>query len=164
MGGGVFKTCRLARRSCIRAVIATVVLPGFSGLLASPQPLAAQDVKRIMVSVGQQMMWAFYDSEVVSSSSVSTGKPGFETPLGTYAIMNKIPSQTMEGVLGGEYYNVPDVPWVMYFTEGGVALHGAYWHSDFGTPVSHGCVNLPMDVAEWLYDWAPVGTPVLVVP
>ena len=56
----------------------------------------------------------------------------------------------MEGVIGGEYYNVPDVPCVMYFTNGGHALHGTYWHSNFGTPMSHGCVNLPMDVAAWM--------------
>jgi lipoprotein-anchoring transpeptidase ErfK/SrfK len=69
----------------------------------------------------------------------------------------------MEGVIGGEYYNVPDVPWVLYFTNSGHALHGTYWHNNFGTPMSHGCVNLPLDVAAWLYDWAPMGTPVRVV-
>src|SRR5215207_2486857 len=61
------------------------------------------------------------------------------------------------------HYNVPDVPWVLYFTNSGHALHGTYWHNNFGTPMSHGCINLPMDVAAWLYDWAPLGTPVLVV-
>jgi lipoprotein-anchoring transpeptidase ErfK/SrfK len=58
---------------------------------------------------------------------------------------------------------VPDVPWVLYFTNSGHALHGTNWHNNFGTPMSHGCINLPMDVAAWLYDWAPLGTPVLVV-
>jgi lipoprotein-anchoring transpeptidase ErfK/SrfK len=70
----------------------------------------------------------------------------------------------MEGVLGGEYYNVPDVPDVMYFTDFGHALHGTYWHNNFGTPMSHGCVNLPMDVAAWMYQWASVGTRVEIVP
>jgi lipoprotein-anchoring transpeptidase ErfK/SrfK len=63
----------------------------------------------------------------------------------------------MEGVLGGEYYNVPDVPDVLYFTDRGHAIHGTYWHSNFGTPMSHGCVNLPTDVADWMYQWSTVG-------
>jgi lipoprotein-anchoring transpeptidase ErfK/SrfK len=119
--------------------------------------------KSIVVSVGQQMLWAYKGNKVVLSSYVSTGRAGFDTPVGSYAVLTKLPSQTMEGVIGGEYYNVPDVPWVLYFTNSGHALHGTYWHNSFGTPMSHGCVNLPLDVAAWLYDWAPVGTRVRVV-
>jgi lipoprotein-anchoring transpeptidase ErfK/SrfK len=119
--------------------------------------------KSIVVSVGQQMLWAYKGDKVVLSSYVSTGRAGFDTPVGSYAVLTKLPSQTMEGVIGGEYYNVPDVPWVLYFTNSGHALHGTYWHNSFGTPMSHGCVNLPLDVAAWLYDWAPVGTRVLIV-
>ncbi len=119
--------------------------------------------KTIVVSVGQQMLWAYKGDKVVLSSYVSTGRVGFDTPVGSYAVLTKFPSQTMEGVIGGEYYNVPDVPWVLYFTNSGHALHGTYWHNNFGTPMSHGCVNLPLDVAAWLYDWAPVGTPVRVI-
>jgi lipoprotein-anchoring transpeptidase ErfK/SrfK len=119
--------------------------------------------KSIVVSVGQQMLWAYKGDNVVLSSYVSTGRAGFDTPVGSYAVLTKLPSQTMEGVIGGEYYNVPDVPWVLYFTNSGHALHGTYWHNSFGTPMSHGCVNLPLDVAAWLYDWAPVGTRVLIV-
>jgi lipoprotein-anchoring transpeptidase ErfK/SrfK len=131
--------------------------------LALPVATQAKARKAIVVSVGQQMMWVYKGDEVVLSSYVSTGRAGFETPLGTFFILTKLPSQTMEGVIGGEYYNVPDVPNVMYFTNQGHALHGTYWHNNFGTPMSHGCVNLPMDVAAWLYNWAPVGTPVYIV-
>jgi lipoprotein-anchoring transpeptidase ErfK/SrfK len=120
--------------------------------------------KTIVVSVGQQLLWAYKGDKVVLSSYVSTGRAGFDTPIGSYAVLTKLPSQTMEGVIGGEYYNVPDVPWVLYFTNSGHALHGTYWHNSFGTPMSHGCVNLPLDVAAWLYDWALVGTRVLVIP
>jgi hypothetical protein len=162
MGGDVLRNLRSVRRLIVRTGV--LVLLCIFSLCASPQHLEAKAEKRIMVSIGQQMMWAFKGDQVVVSSYVSTGRAGFDTPLGTYAILTKIPSQTMEGVIGGEYYNVPDVPWVMYFTDGGHALHGTYWHNNFGTPMSHGCVNLPMDVAAWLYDWAPVGTPVLIVP
>ncbi|MFN8590948.1 MAG: L,D-transpeptidase [Thermomicrobiales bacterium] len=127
-------------------------------------PAQARGQKVILVSIGRQTMWAMKAGEVMLSSLVSTGRAGFDTPLGSYAILTKLPSQTMSGVIGGESYNVPDVPNVMYFTNAGHALHGTYWHNNFGTPMSHGCVNLPMDVAAWLYAWAPVGTPVQIVP
>ncbi len=162
MGGDVLRNLRSVRRLIVRTGV--LLLLCIVSLCASPPHLEAKAEKTIMVSIDQQMMWAFKGDQVVVSSYVSTGRAGFDTPLGTYAILTKIPSQSMEGVIGGEYYNVPDVPWVMYFTNGGHALHGTYWHNNFGTPMSHGCVNLPMDVAAWLYDWAPVGTPVLIVP
>ncbi|MDP9369938.1 MAG: L,D-transpeptidase [Chloroflexota bacterium] len=65
----------------------------------------------------------------------------------------------MKGILGGEYYNVPDVPWTMYVTDDGHVMHGTYWHANFSVPMSHGSVNLLMDVAAWLFDWTPAGTP-----
>jgi lipoprotein-anchoring transpeptidase ErfK/SrfK len=130
--------------------------------LAAPATGAAKPQKTIVISISQQTLWAYKGHQVVLSSYVSTGRTGFDTPVGSFAVLTKLPSQTMEGVIGGEYYNVPDVPDVMYFTNRGHALHGTYWHNNFGTPMSHGCVNLPMDVAAWLYDWAPVGTPVLI--
>ncbi len=132
--------------------------------VAAPATGSAKAQKAIVVSISQQMLWAYKGDKVVLSSYVSTGRAGFDTPLGSYAVLTKLPSQTMEGVIRGEYYNVPDVPSVLYFTNGGHALHGTYWHNNFGIPMSHGCVNLPLDVADWLYNWAPVGTPVLIVP
>jgi lipoprotein-anchoring transpeptidase ErfK/SrfK len=57
-----------------------------------------------------------------------------------------------------DFYEVEDVPHVMYFTQLAEALHGAYWHNNFGNTMSHGCVNLPLDVARWMYGWAPLGT------
>ena len=161
---GMLRIRHLMCRTPLRALLVVVLLFGLIGVLSLPQPTEAKAQKTIMVSIGQQAMWALKGDDVVLSSYVSTGRAGFDTPLGTYVILTKLPSQTMAGVIGGEYYNVPDVPWVMYFTNGGHALHGTYWHNNFGTPMSHGCVNLPMDVAAWLYDWAPVGTPVLIVP
>jgi lipoprotein-anchoring transpeptidase ErfK/SrfK len=149
---------RLRPVAPILVLLALLVATGFTG------PAAAKGAKSIVVSISLQSMTAYKGDKVIMSSYVSTGKAGFDTPIGSYAIVSKLPSQTMEGVVGGEYYNVPDVPSVMYFTNYGHALHGTYWHSSFGTPMSHGCVNLPMDVAAWLYQWAPVGTPVLVVP
>ena len=122
--------------------------------------------KEIVVSLSQQAMWAYEGGEVVAATLVSTGTgavPEAVTPVGSFQILTKYDIQDMEGNIGG-YYFVPDVPNVMYFDNLGNALHGTYWHSNFGTPMSHGCVNLPLDVAAWLYQWAPVGTAVTVVP
>jgi lipoprotein-anchoring transpeptidase ErfK/SrfK len=70
----------------------------------------------------------------------------------------------MTGGLAGsaDYYYLPDVPHVMYFYTGGYAIHGTYWHSNFGYPMSHGCVNLSESAAAWVYNWSPVGTPIWI--
>ncbi len=121
----------------------------------------ARAPKRLDIDLTAQYMRAYQGDVVVIESYVSTGRvPEFETPTGTYFINSMLESQTMEGVLGGEYYNVPDVPDVMYFTDRGHAIHGAYWHNNFGQTMSHGCINLPMDVADFVYQWATIGTQV----
>jgi lipoprotein-anchoring transpeptidase ErfK/SrfK len=71
----------------------------------------------------------------------------------------------MQGPLPGiseQYYDLPGVPWNLYFTQEGGAIHGAYWHDKFGEEWSHGCVNLPLDSARTLYQWADIGTSVYV--
>jgi lipoprotein-anchoring transpeptidase ErfK/SrfK len=115
------------------------------------------------VNLTRQWLYAYEDGVQVFSAPVSTGRDGMETPTGNFAIYSKTPLQTMDGVLDGKYWIVPNVPNVMYIN-GGVALHGTYWHNLFGTGArpSHGCVNLPLNSAAWLYGWAPVGTPVRV--
>jgi hypothetical protein len=132
-------------------------LPVYSEELFIPPPTPP---KRIEVNLTTQYLIAWEDDVAVNATYVSTGREGFETPEGTFHVLVKKEIEDMEGVIGGEYYNVPQVPWVMYFTNGGHALHGTYWHSNFGAQMSHGCVNLPMDFAEWLYGWAEIGTPV----
>ncbi len=137
-------------------------VPTYSEDLFIPPGPPADGERVIDINLSSQYMIAYQGGWVVMESYVSTGRPGFDTPPGTYYINSKLPSQTMSGVLGGEYYNVPDVPWVMYFTDRGHAIHGTYWHSNFGAVMSHGCVNLPLDVAAWIYDWASIGTKVVI--
>jgi lipoprotein-anchoring transpeptidase ErfK/SrfK len=149
--------CAATRRWFVVVLLAVATL-------AAPTTGSAKPQKTIVVSISQQILWAYKGDRVMLNSYVSTGRAGFDTPVGSFTVLTKLPSQTMEGVIGGEYYNVPDVPSVLYFTNSGHALHGTYWHSNFGTPMSHGCVNLPLDVAAWLYDWAPIGTRVLIIP
>lgn len=110
------------------------------------------------VNLSTQTMRIYRGDTLIRSSLVSTGKRGFTTPTGTFYVNRKLPTRTMTGVLGGEYYYVPNVPWVMYFTNVGHAIHGAYWHNSFGSVRSHGCINLPVGTASWLYSITPVGT------
>ena len=114
------------------------------------------------VNLSSQYMRVYRGNSVIMQTYVSTGKPGFATPTGTFYINRKLVTRTMTGVLGGEYYYVPNVPWVMYFTNVGHAIHGAYWHNAFGTRRSHGCINLPVPFAEQLYHITPIGTRVRI--
>jgi hypothetical protein len=119
--------------------------------------------RRIEVNLSTQRLTAYEDDLVVYRAPVATGRDGFNTPTGSFAVYDKLRVQTMTGDAGGERWYVPAVPWVMYVV-GGVALHGTYWHDRFGSGyrLSHGCINLGMDDAEWLYGWADVGTPVKI--
>jgi len=119
--------------------------------------------KHIEVDLSEQWMYAFEGQQLMFSAGVSTGKNGWETPVGSFKVYAKVPLQTMRGNARGEKWEVPDVPHILYFYRN-VALHGTYWHNRFGTGarLSHGCVNLPLKTAERLYYWAAVGTPVIV--
>jgi hypothetical protein len=140
--------------------------PDYSEALFVPPPPPPFKIyggeRWIQINLSTQYLIAWDGNIPVAETYVSTGRPGFDTPTGTFYINSKVESQTMAGVLGGEYYNVPDVPWVMYFTGRGHALHGTYWHENFGAVMSHGCVNLPLDFAKRLYEWAPPGTRVVI--
>jgi lipoprotein-anchoring transpeptidase ErfK/SrfK len=134
--------------------------------LLANEPASSQDAppptevggKQIVISLSQQQTYAYENGELVRQFVVSTGLPGTPTVKGNFAIYVKYASQTMSG----PGYNLPGVPWVMYFYRS-YALHGTYWHNNFGQPMSHGCVNMRTPEAEWLYNWAPIGTPVRVV-
>jgi lipoprotein-anchoring transpeptidase ErfK/SrfK len=91
---------------------------------------------------------------------MSSGLPRYPTVEGTYRVYARYVQTRMQGGEGADYYNIPDVPYTLYFYSG-YALHGAYWHNSFGTPQSHGCVNLPVDAAKWVFEWAPIGTMVV---
>lgn len=122
--------------------------------------------KEIVISIAAQQLWAYEHGEMILTTLVSTGTaeiPFTTTPVGQWSILTKYDIQDMQGTVSGEDYFVADVPWVMYFDNLGNALHGTYWHNNFGTPMSHGCVNLPVDIAKFLYGWAPIGTAVTVV-
>ncbi|HEY9707883.1 MAG TPA: L,D-transpeptidase, partial [Oculatellaceae cyanobacterium] len=88
---------------------------------------------------------------------ISTGKNSTPTLPGVFKIQSKVPTQRLRGA----DYDLPNVPFIMYY-QGNYAIHGAYWHNSFGTPISHGCVNVAVNHARWLFNWASVGTPVVI--
>lgn len=134
---------------------------------SAPQPAAPIPVnppttgKWIDINVSDQTITAYEGSTPLKTVVVSTGTARTPTVLGTYKILSKYPAVHMTGGTPGvDYYDLPGVPWTMFFYQG-YAIHGTYWHSNFGTRMSHGCVNLPTNEAQWFYDWASVGTPVV---
>ena len=111
----------------------------------------------IDVDLTNQMVYAYEGETVVNSFVVSTGTWLTPTVTGKHKIYVKVRVQDMRG----PGYHLKDVPYVMFF-QGDYGLHGTYWHNNFGTPMSRGCVNLTIDDAAWLFNWASVGTVVNV--
>lgn len=111
--------------------------------------------KWIDVDLSEQRVVAYEGAQPVRAFIVSTGLPQWPTVTGTFRIRLKTRSQTMTGgsQAQGDYYYLPNVQWVQYFYED-YAFHGAYWHNNFGRPMSHGCVNMTNEDAKWLFDWA----------
>jgi lipoprotein-anchoring transpeptidase ErfK/SrfK len=111
----------------------------------------------IEIDLSSQRTMAWQGSALARSMVVSTGISRYPTPTGTFRIYSKYPSVTMSG----PGYYLPGVPHTMFFYRG-YAIHGTYWHSNFGHPMSHGCINLTRNDAAWLYSWASVGTSVVI--
>jgi lipoprotein-anchoring transpeptidase ErfK/SrfK len=93
--------------------------------------------------------------------TMSSGSPDHPTPTGIYPVYQKVPSQTVAGCVGYDCYSFPDVRWCTWFN-GNYGFHTAYWHEDFGKPVSHGCLNLREADARKVYDWLEKGDEVVV--
>lgn len=113
--------------------------------------------RRIEVDISEQRLYLFENEEKIADWAVSSGAYATPTDLGQFRARAFLTSQTMRG----DTYIQPDVPWVIYYN-GDEAIHGAYWHNQFGTRRSHGCVNLPVDQARQVYDFAYVGMEVWV--
>jgi len=128
--------------------------------------LVPLDNKRILIDLKMQVMIAYEKNEPVFMSELASGELkgnlDITTPTGEFFINYKRPSRHMAhsdrtGANGDELYGVP---WVSYFTDTGIAFHGTYWHNNFTRPRSHGCINLPITAAQWVYRWTqPVVPP-----
>ena len=138
------------QRLRVRAPAAAVSGMGVAG--------ARVDGKRwIEIDLSNQTITAWQGDLAILHTDVSTGKSETPTVTGTFEVGTKYTSQHMYG----DGYDLPGVPWAMYFYSG-YAIHGAYWHTNFGTPMILGCINMRIDEAKQLYDWAPAGTEVYV--
>lgn len=137
----------------------TGILLMFVALLSCSTPASAYNSssRRIQVDLSDQRLYAWEGKNLVYSMRVSTGKRSTPTRTGRFTIQTKLRATRMRGT----NYNIPNVPYTMYYS-GGYAIHGAYWHNRFGRRVSRGCVNLPVRQARKLYNWASVGTRVVV--
>lgn len=142
-----------ANDSIIHKTISKVNAPGdFNSENGSPW---------LQVNLTTQTVSAYRGSTFIKSFPVATGKPGHRTDNGVYYVNTKYRSQTMRGA----DYITPNVPWISYFN-GGEGFHGAPWNTyniNHGIPSSHGCVNMMVSDAKWIYDFAPLGTKVEVI-
>ena len=133
-------------------------------------PKVPEEQKRIYVDLVNQFVTAFEGENPVLVTRCASGAKGTETPLGNFRTYHKGPSvhMTNQGDGTENTYHLPGVPWVSFFTGSGVALHGTYWHNDYGRPSSRGCVNLTPQDAKFMYRWTrpevPIGTPYLNQP
>jgi lipoprotein-anchoring transpeptidase ErfK/SrfK len=124
--------------------------------LTQLSPDVPDEEKHIYVDVDNQMITAFEGETPVLTARCSSGGKGTRTPLGDFQTFHKGSSihMTNDGAAGaGRGYDLPGVPWVSFFTGTGDSFHGTYWHNDYGRPRSHGCVNLTMDDAKFIYRW-----------
>jgi lipoprotein-anchoring transpeptidase ErfK/SrfK len=132
--------------------------PGDTGRVSSQDGTVDDPSARwIEVILGSQRTIAWQGHQQVRTMVVSTGTSHYPTPTGQFHVYAKYPSVTMSG----PGYHLPGVPHTMFFHRS-YAIHGTYWHNNFGHPMSHGCVNLTEADAAWLYRWAPAGIPVIV--
>ncbi len=125
----------------------------------------ATTTKLIIVNLTENTLYAYDGDTLFMDELISPGLELTPTPRGVFTVYHKTPSRYMQGPLPGvsdQFYDLPGVPWNLYFTGDGAVIHGAYWHDHFGKPWSHGCVNLAPSVAQKLYEWADVGTKVIV--
>jgi len=123
---------------------------------ALPAGLGANE-RWIDINLSTQTLAAFEGHEMIDSFIISSGRPNTPTVTGEFRIWVKVRIQAMSG----PGYYLPNVPWVMYFYED-YGIHGTWWHDNFGTPMSAGCVNMTIDDANWMYQFASVGTIVKV--
>ena len=125
-----------------------------------PPPVLAtpsRGAKWIDLNISRQLLIAYEGQTPVFQALVSTGVARYPTPVGEFTIYRKVRVQAMSG----PGYYLPNVEFVSYFYKG-YAIHGTYWHNNFGHPMSHGCVNMRNADAAWIYNWAPIGTRVSV--
>jgi len=111
--------------------------------------------KWILISIGEQQLVCLEDDVPVFQTRVASGVHDRATPLGEFRVFLKRHASRMTG----DDYDLPGVAFPVYFTRSGVAIHGTYWHNDYGQRHSHGCVNVTNEAAQWIFRWAEPQVP-----
>lgn len=137
-------------------------------IITGPNRLVVPSVdlvgKRIVVDLSEQRLYAYEDGLLQNTFLISSGVAKYPTPKGEFNVYRKVPVMDYEWTYGPEHpdnYDIKDVKWNLNFTPH-YYLHTAYWHNNFGNRMSHGCVNISEANAKWVYDWAELGTKVVV--
>lgn len=135
----------------------SVYVPASSLQIIPPQALAPISVghpdKRIEIDRAAQMLTCLEGETPVFSTRVATGHAGTATPRGEFRVLYKRHTRRMAVSNIADPYDLPGVAFPVYFTWSGVAIHGTYWHNDYGRVHSHGCVNATADAARWIFRW-----------
>jgi lipoprotein-anchoring transpeptidase ErfK/SrfK len=147
----------------------SVYVPKSSSVLGDSITLPNSSHKQIFVDLNTQKLTAMEDGQKKFEYTISSGTWN-RTPNGTFTIWTKVRSQKMSGGSKelGTYYYLPNVPHVLFFYNDktpkkvGYSIHGAYWHNNFGVPMSHGCINMRTTEVGFIYDWAEVGTTITI--
>lgn len=121
----------------------------------TPIEMPTSEDRWIRVDLSEQVVIAYEGDRPIRGFVISSGLPRTPTVTGTFRIRAKVSSQNMSGGdrASDNYYDLDNVQWVQYFFED-YSFHGTYWHNDFGIPRSHGCLNMTITDAKWLFDWA----------
>ena len=150
------------RPQSVSSIISAATVDDNATAYAVPAPHFTNDKlgagKQIEVDLTKQRLYAWEDGLLAATYLVSTGTKAYPTIPGNYKILRKVP--IMDYI--GPGYNLPNTHWNSQFSARGDFLHEAWWHKKFGQPMSHGCVNMRLSDAKFIYDWAPVGTPVII--
>ncbi len=118
--------------------------------------------KRIEVDISEQKLRLWQGDEMVREFIVATGVTGADTPLGEFVVQYKMETARFRGTNpSGRTYDLPNVKWVLVF-QGDYTIHGSYWRTVYGQPMSNGCVSMSDPNAEFVFYWAPEGTPISI--
>jgi hypothetical protein len=118
--------------------------------------------KWVSVDLFEQIMVTYEGTTPVAATMISSGLPPLNTNLGTFKVYQRLELTALRGSMGeADGYSLPNVPYAMFFDKD-IGFHGVYWHDGFGYMRSHGCVNLSISDAKWLFEWSN-DTPELTV-
>jgi len=177
--GGISKWYRISSLSSAASYIYGALVTAVTSTGGGGGGAPSTTGQSVVVSLSQQWLYAYQNGKMVFNAAVITGRPSLPTPLGTYHVFLKLHPTWFYSPWppGSPYWYAPTyINYALEFKEGGFFLHDSYWHTAYGPgnngwhqdPVygwqwgSHGCVSMPLSAAQWIYNWAGIGTTVQI--